>query len=44
MSEAPLHPGQVKALYVWKWPDAPEPMDMIFPVWEGPVFVVQLLG
>ena len=35
---------QVKALYEWKWPDAPEPMDMIFPVWEGPVFVVMLLG
>ena len=34
----------VKALYMWKWPDAPEPMDMIFPVWEGPVFVAQLLG
>lgn len=34
----------VKALYQWKWPDAPEPMDMTFPSWEGPVFVVQLLG
>ena len=31
-------------IYVWKYPTDPNPPDLAFPGWEGPVFVMQFVG
>jgi len=33
-----------KGLYVWKFPTDPNPPDLTFPAWEGPVFVMMMVG